>query len=107
MEHLLLLCCRSCLKGENDQEYYAVLQLIDTDNNNNNNNASSSAGADPQHHGVHSPKRVNTKKITTDDIKKAYKKISLSLHPDKLAQRGIENTAEKRQEFLKVSYYLQ
>lgn len=37
-----------------------------------------------------------------DDIKKAYKKTSLSLHPDKLAQRGIEVTSAKKQEFLKV-----
>lgn len=35
-------------------------------------------------------------------IKKAYKKTSLNLHPDKLIQRGIEVTAENRAQFLKV-----
>lgn len=30
--------------------------------------------------------------ISTDEIKKSYKKISLNLHPDKLAQRGNYNS---------------
>jgi preprotein translocase subunit Sec63 len=72
----MLLCCRSCLKGDKDREYYDVLQLTQ-------------------------------KKPTNDEIKRAYKKISLSLHPDKLTQRGIEVTPEKRQEFLLVRITLQ
>ena len=39
---------------------------------------------------------------SADDIKRAYKKLSLSLHPDKLAQRGLAVTAESRQAFVKV-----
>ena len=31
---------------------------------------------------------LTTRNPTADDIKKAYKKASLNLHPDKLAQRG-------------------
>ena len=38
-----------------------------------------------------------------DAIKKAYKKKSLEIHPDKLTQRGIEVTVEHKQQFLKVT----
>ena len=69
---ILLLCCRSCLRGDGDNhEYYDVLGLPD-------------------------------KHVTLDAIKKAFKKASLNLHPDKLAQRGIEETAESKLMFLKV-----
>jgi DnaJ-class molecular chaperone len=43
-----------------------------------------------------------TTSANQDAIKKAYKKTSLSLHPDKLAQRGIEVTAEHKVQFQKV-----
>ena len=70
---ILLLCCRSCLRGDGDNnEYYDVLGLPD-------------------------------KHVNSDAVKKAFKKASLNLHPDKLAQRGIEETAESKQEFLKVT----
>lgn len=39
---------------------------------------------------------------SSEDIRKAYKKVSLQLHPDKLAQRGIEVTDEHKATFLKV-----
>jgi hypothetical protein len=77
MEALLLFCCRSCLKGGDDQdkEYYDLLGI-------ENYNCSS------------------------DEIKKAYKKRSLQLHPDRLAQKGIQVTAEHNQQFqqLKEAY---
>ena len=38
----------------------------------------------------------------SDDIKKAYKKASLTYHPDKLKQRGAEATPEERQKFVKI-----
>lgn len=37
-----------------------------------------------------------------DAIRKAYKKASLNIHPDKLAQHGIEVTNEHKLQFLKV-----
>ncbi len=51
MERFFLCCFRSCLKGDNDKEYYEVLEISD-------------------------PHRANT-----DLIKKQYKKLSLTLHP--------------------------
>jgi curved DNA-binding protein CbpA len=70
-DRFLLLCCRSCLKGDDNTEYYEVLGL-------------------------------ENRHVDTDTIKKAYKKASLNLHPDKLAQKGIEQTHEHKQQFLKV-----
>jgi curved DNA-binding protein CbpA len=46
-----LFCFRSCLKGENDREYYDILEID------------------------------NPNLATTDYIKKQYKKLSLSVHP--------------------------
>lgn len=67
-----MLCFRSCLKGDGDNnEYYEILGLPD-------------------------------KNVNQDAIKKAFKKASLNFHPDKLAQRGIEATAENKLQFLKV-----
>jgi preprotein translocase subunit Sec63 len=71
-ERFFLLCCRSCLRGDDNKEYYSVM-------------------------GIEDPRSADT-----DAIKKAYKKASLNLHPDKLAQRGIEQTNEHKQQFLKV-----
>lgn len=76
MDRLLLLCCRSCLKGDGDNnEYYEILGL---------------------------PGR----NVNQEAIKKAFKKASLNYHPDKLAQRGIVATAENKQMFLKVTIAL-
>lgn len=96
MERFFLFCFRSCLKGEGDKEYYDVLEL------------------DPN-------SRVNA-----ETVKKQYKKLSLTLHPvsplppapalssawpadmpnalfqDKLAQRGVEVTADHKHRFLKL-----
>lgn len=73
MESIFLCCFKSCLKGDTkDTEYYDVLQID------------------------------NPKLATTDTIKKQYKKLSLTLHPDKLAQRGEEVTIEQKQQFLKI-----
>jgi len=68
---IFIFCFKSCLKGENDQEYYDVLE-------------------------------VAPRSTDIDAIKKQYKKISLTLHPDKLAQRGIEVTQDHKVRFLKV-----
>jgi len=46
------------------------------------------------------------KSASADDVKKAYKKISLSLHPDKLAQKGIQATPEQKAKFLRVNALL-
>jgi hypothetical protein len=51
MERFFLFCFRSCLKGENDREYYDILEID------------------------------NPNLATTDYIKKQYKKLSLSVHP--------------------------
>ena len=72
MDRISLLFCKSCLKGDDNQEFYTILGIDD-----------------------HS--------ADADAIKKAYKKISLSLHPDKLAQRGMQATPEQKAQFLKVT----
>lgn len=74
MDPILLFCCKSCLRGEDNEEYYQLL------------------GFDPK----------KKSQVTIEDIKKSYKKISLSLHPDKLAQKGIEITDQHKNDFLKV-----
>lgn len=72
MERLFLCCFRSCLKGDDDKEYYTILDIED-------------------------PYRA-----TTEQIKRQYKKLSLNLHPDKLAQRGVQVTQEHRQQFIRL-----
>lgn len=72
MESLLIICFKSCLKGENDRAYYDALELVEG------------------------------RRCTPEDVKRQYKRLSLNLHPDKLAQRGIENTPEIRQKFQKI-----
>jgi DnaJ-class molecular chaperone len=39
---------------------------------------------------------------TPEDIRKSYKKLSLKLHPDKVAQRGDSNAEEAAAEYEKV-----
>lgn len=43
-----------------------------------------------------------SKDSNADDIKRAYKKQSLLIHPDKLAQRGITVTVEHQNQFTKM-----
>lgn len=69
-----MFCFKSCLKGADDHELYAALNIEDTD----------------------------YQSVTVDTIKKQFKKISLSLHPDKLAQRGQAATDEDKGKFLKA-----
>jgi hypothetical protein len=42
------------------------------------------------------------KSATPEDIRKAYKKLSLKLHPDKIAQRGGANAEDAAREYEKV-----
>lgn len=42
------------------------------------------------------------KSANADQIKKAYKKMSLELHPDRLSRKGIQVTAEHNQKFQKL-----
>jgi curved DNA-binding protein CbpA len=70
METLLLFCCQSCLKSDNDIEYYLTLDT--------------------------------TPQASSDEIKRAYKKRSLQLHPDRLAQKGIQVTPEHNLQFQKL-----
>ena len=72
MERLFFCCFRSCLKGDDDKEFYTILEI------------------------------ENPNRATNEQIKRQYKKLSLSLHPDKLAQKGIEVTAEHRQKFIRL-----
>jgi preprotein translocase subunit Sec63 len=51
MERIFLCCFRSCLKGDDDKELYTILEIEDS------------------------------YRATTDQIKKQYKKLSLSMHP--------------------------
>ena len=45
---------------------------------------------------------LSSRDVTPDEIKKAYKKKSLQMHPDKLAQRGKVATAEDQAEFTRM-----
>ena len=65
-----LFLIQSFMKGDDNKEYYDVLEL--------------------------------TPKASLDDIKRAYKKASLTYHPDKLKQRGVEITPEQKLQFAKV-----
>lgn len=67
---LLFLCCKSCLKGNDNSEYYDILHI--------------------------------NKRASKEAIKSAYRRSSLLLHPDKLAQKGIIPTNEQKLEFLKI-----
>ena len=68
-----MLCFRSCLRSKDEEDRLALYRLLEVD-----------------------------KAAPTDVIKKAYKKKSLQLHPDKLAQRGMEVTPEHKQSFLRL-----
>lgn len=76
MESIFLFCCRSCLKGDGADDEYYTRLGLDD------------------------------KRAGTDAIKKAYKKKSLELHPDRLAQKGITVTPEHNLQFqgLKEAY---
>ena len=72
MENLVLFCCKSCLRGEGDNKE------------------------------LYTNLGLESKRATLDEIKKAYKKKSLNMHPDKLSQRGITVTEEHSKAFLKL-----
>ena len=72
MDRVALFCCRGFLRGDGDTK-----ELYNT-------------------------LGLESKRASTDEIKRAYKKKSLSLHPDKLKQRGIASTEETTEQFLKV-----
>lgn len=76
MESIFLFCCRSCLKGD---------------------------GADDE---FYTRLGLESKHASADDIKKAYKKKSLELHPDRLARRGVTVTPDHNLQFqrLKEAY---
>jgi DnaJ domain len=74
MEGVLLgLCFGSCLKGEGTNN----LELYET------------LGFDNKH-------------VTQEQIRLAFRKLTLQLHPDKLAQRGIKATPEDSMKFVKA-----
>lgn len=77
MESIFLFCCRSCLKGD---------------------------GADDMEY--YNRLGLDDKGASSDAIKKAYKKQSLELHPDRLARKGITVTPEHNLQFqgLKEAY---
>jgi DnaJ-class molecular chaperone len=72
MDNFAFFCFRSCLKGDSDRSLYDALGL------------------------------QSQNKPSVDDIKRSYKQASLSLHPDKLAQKGIQVTEKDKEQFLKV-----
>jgi len=69
-EFILFLFCKSCLKGNDNTEYYEILNV--------------------------------SKKSSKEAIKSAYRRSSLALHPDKLAQRNIIPTQEQKQQFIRM-----
>lgn len=72
MDSLFLFCFRSCLRGD-EEDRVAYYRCLDVDPT-----------------------------ASQEAIKKSFKKKSLSIHPDKLAQRGIELTAEHKHEFQRL-----
>jgi hypothetical protein len=99
-ESALQWCCASCLRGETDTSYYEVLQLIPASTQ--SATANTQASTAPSSSSSSPSTRASTRHITSDEIKRAYKRISLSIHPDKLTQRGLEVTLERRQQFVTV-----
>lgn len=51
---------------------------------------------DPDEKSYYDALGVDAKTSTNEDIRRAYKKLSLQLHPDKVAQRGANDTEKER-----------
>ena len=74
MDRFFLFCFKSCLKGENDHEYYTLLDIKDEDKNN----------------------------VSKEFIKRKYRNASIKFHPDKLAQRGLTVSKDDAENFVKI-----
>jgi DnaJ domain/Transmembrane Fragile-X-F protein len=84
----MLCCCRSFLgppPGEEDEQ-------------NGDSEAPNSTKHPPDYYELLGIPRD----ATSDDIKRAYKKQSLLMHPDKLAQRGLSVTPEMQAQFTQM-----
>eukprot|EP01083_Nonionella_stella_P301523 1034917_1 len=71
------ICCLSTLRSTNINSPYNILHLI-----HHNHSFSSNADGDPMNSDYYKVLGVDTQ-CSTDDIKKAYRKLALKYHPDR------------------------
>jgi hypothetical protein len=95
MSWLFICCCKPFLRGHGDDrtEYYRLLG-VDEVGVKLLQRPGSPDGSKDSSCDMRSLTFLWLQGATTDDIKRAYKKKSLLMHPDKLAQRGQTLTAE-------------
>jgi hypothetical protein len=96
MSWFVLCCCKPFLQSRDDDrmEFYNLLDLEKVSLSTPRVFGLTAGNGIHVEGPVLSALPLAWKGATTDDIKRAYKKKSLLMHPDKLAQRGQTLTAE-------------
>jgi len=91
MERIFLFCFKSCLKGEDDNEYYDVLEI---------DSGATTEVIKRQYKKLSLSLHPVSEYCRFDRV--GILKLIVFVFQDKLAQKGIEVTPEHKQKFLKV-----
>lgn len=91
----LLCCCKSFL-GSDDIDDDAAAAA------NENGDGSNTGGSSSSNNNDYYKLLAVNRDASPEEIKRAYKRQSLQMHPDKLAQRGLSVTAELQAKFTKM-----